>query len=121
MLYLVASSVARRVLLPTLASRLALTRPISITPVFSLPAKVGAGVTKAAAPQKGAKAPATTKTKAKTNVKTKAKAKAKAKAKPKVKPKAKPKKQVKKAEKKRAVLLLPSICAAVLTLYISFL
>jgi len=97
MLHLVASSVARRVLLPTLASRLALTRPISITPVFSLPAKVRAGVTKAAAPQKGAKAPATAKTKAK------------------------PKKQVKKAEKKRAVLLLPSICAAVLTLYILFL
>jgi len=119
MLHLVASSVARRVLLPTLASRLALTRPISITPVFSFPAKVGAGVTKAAAPQKGAKAPATAKAKAKTNVKTKAKTKAKAK--PKVKAKAKPKKQVKKAEKKRAVLLLPSLCAAVLTLCIFFL
>jgi len=98
---------------------LALTRPISITPVFSFPAKVGAGVTKAAAPQKGAKAPATAKAKAKTNVKTKAKTKAKAK--PKVKAKAKPKKQVKKAEKKRAVLLLPSLCAAVLTLCIFFL
>lgn len=119
MLHLVASSVARRVLLPTLASRLALTRPISITPVFSFPAKVGAGVTKAAAPQKGAKAPAMAKAKAKTNVKTKAKTKAKAK--PKVKAKAKPKKQVKKAEKKRAVLLLPSLCAAVLTLCIFFL
>jgi len=119
MLHLVASSVARRVLLPTLASRLALTRPISTTPVFSFPAKVGAGVTKAAAPQKGAKAPATAKAKAKTNVKTKAKTKAKAK--PKVKAKAKPKKQVKKAEKKRAVLLLPSLCAAVLTLCIFFL
>jgi len=119
MLHLVASSIARRVLLPTLASRLALTRPISITPVFSLPAKVGAGVTKAAASQKAAKAPATAKAKAKTSVKTKAKTKAKPKVK--AKPKPKPKKQVKKAEKKRAVLLLPSLCIALLTLCIFFL
>ncbi|KAL9709522.1 hypothetical protein Ac2012v2_007261 [Leucoagaricus gongylophorus] len=90
MLILTTLSAARRVLLPSVASRVAFTRFISLTPVFRAPAKVGAGATKASVPKKAAKASAKVKAKAKTKAKTKAK------------PKVKPTKKVKKDEKKSA-------------------
>jgi len=108
MLILTTLSAARRVLLPSVASRVAFTRFISLTPVFRAPAKVGAGATKASVPKKAAKASAKVKAKAKTQAKTKAKTKAK--------PKVKPNKKVKKDEKKCAVLILPSLCHVVLIL-----
>lgn len=104
MLILTTLSAARRVLLPSVASRVAFTRFISLTPVFRAPAKVGAGATKASVPKKAAKASAKVKAKAKTKAKTKAK------------PKVKPTKKVKKDEKKCAVLILPSLCHVVLIL-----
>lgn len=101
MLILTTLSAARRVLLPSVASRVAFTRFISLTPVFRAPAKVGAGATKASVPKKAS---------------AKVKAKAKTKAKTKAKPKVKPTKKVKKDEKKCAVLILPSLCHVVLIL-----
>ena len=105
MLILTTLSAARRVLLPSVASRVAFTRFISLTPVFRAPAKVGAGATKASVPKK---ASAKVKAKAKTQAKTQAKTKAK--------PKVKPNKKVKNDEKKCAVLILPSLCHVVLIL-----